>query len=223
MIAQKCADNDSRFRNAISRSFTNPESKQHCLQLVEYLRIYRVRILNTIDRVHCKLTLNKNLFMHTYVHLVSCCQSRYVAFSFIRAANLVDKFRHLNWLVDEANLWTEWGSVQQLARHSIIRETLFSFGAGVRYLTIHSVAVNSHPCQCTCQQHKSLFAQRSAINDDDNDLLCLLLYCGRKSALYELPRNPAISGRGGVLKESEEIIELLWKVCSLATLEVPHW
>ena len=74
----------------------------------------------------------------------------------------------------------------------------------------------SHPYQCHCNQHQSLLRQRFVIDQDDSDLLCLLLYCSKKPALYELYRNQAVGARHRNLKESDQVIELLWKVGNLA-------
>ncbi|KAH0830554.1 kinase-like domain-containing protein [Lanmaoa asiatica] len=160
MVKQRYTDSDSRLRGAISRSwFPNSETRRQCLDFVDHLRIHR------------------NLFMHTYVHLMSCCNSG-----------------HLRRLAENAHLWKRWGSIQQLTHHSLIKDELLSFWTG------HS-----------CHQHEFLFAQRFVISDDDNDFLCHLLYCGTKPELYKLPDKPAIHGHGYYLKESEQVIELLWQ------------
>ncbi|KAF8136343.1 kinase-like domain-containing protein [Boletus edulis] len=157
IIKKRCTDSDRKLRNAMSRTrFPTPEHGQECSAFVERLRLHR------------------NLFMHTYVHLVSCCRGRY-----------------LHQLVDEANRW-RWGSVQQLIHHSLIRERLLSFW-------------QEHPCH----EHRALRDQHFQIGDDDSDLLCLLLYCGKKEEMYELSNKPAI--RGHVLPEFEQVVELLWK------------
>ena len=124
-------------------------------------------------------------------------------------------------LVDNAKVWSRWNSVQQLTHHSFIKETLLGFCAKVRYPSFIQWVLNSHPSQYPCHQHNFLLAQPLVINDDDNDLLCHLLYCCRKQELYELPDKLVTSGHN--LKESEQVIELLWQVNDLAPLEVSHW
>ena len=88
-IKKKLADNDGKILEAVSRSwFPNPEAKAQCLYFVKHLRVHRVRIPNTIN-VRYRLTPDKNLFMHTYVHLVTCCRSEYVPFPFIQSRELI--------------------------------------------------------------------------------------------------------------------------------------
>ena len=41
-----------------------------------------------VPNVHYRLTFNKNLFMHSYVHLASCSRGRCVIFLFIRSKQL---------------------------------------------------------------------------------------------------------------------------------------
>ena len=108
--------------------------------------------------------------------------------------------------MQDANTWKEWDSVQQLARHSLIRNKLAGFW--------------EYPPQYPCHQHKFLFDQHLIVKDDENDLLSHLLYCGRKPELYKLSKNPVVGGHG--LTESEQVIELLWQVCDLVPLEVSH-
>lgn len=130
--------------------------------------------------------------------------------------------RHLHRLVDSANLWKRWGSVQQLSHHSLIRDKLLSFWVNVRYL-IHPWVFYLHLYQpCRQHEHESLRAQHFVIRDDESDLLCHLLYCGKKLELFELPNKPAIKGGAYDLKESEQVVELLWQVCNLASPDVSH-
>ncbi|KAF8559564.1 hypothetical protein OG21DRAFT_1430442 [Imleria badia] len=83
MIKQRYTDSDNKVRNAISRTrFPDPEAKQECLHFVSILRIHKVRILNILDVHNYRPTPTKHLFMHTYVHLVSCCNGRCVLFPF---------------------------------------------------------------------------------------------------------------------------------------------
>ncbi|KAG9318468.1 kinase-like domain-containing protein [Chiua virens] len=89
MIKNRYTAGDNKLRDALSRAPLGNEARQEFLRLVQHLRIH------------------KNLFMHTYVHLVSCCNGGY-----------------LHQLVDYANHWKEWNSVKQLARHSMIKSVL---------------------------------------------------------------------------------------------------
>ncbi|KAG9318467.1 kinase-like domain-containing protein [Chiua virens] len=159
MIKKRYTAGDERLRDALSRAPLDFEARQQFQGLLTHLRIH------------------KNLFMHTYVHLVSCCNGGY-----------------LHKLVNYANIWKEWDSVKQLARHSMIKSVLVDFW------------------DYTCPQHRSLFAQHFFIADDDNDLLCHLLYCCRKPELYELSDKSIVRwNHGPDFKESEQVIDLLWE------------
>lgn len=80
MIKERYSDSSRRILDAISCSgFQDPKSRQQCADFVRHIRIHRVRIRNTLTMCY-QLTPNKNLFMHTYLHLVSCCKNRYIVF-----------------------------------------------------------------------------------------------------------------------------------------------
>jgi hypothetical protein len=82
---------------------------------------------------------------------------------------------------------------------------------GCKISLIRSVVLDLPPPQY-CHQHKSLLDQNFVISEDDSDFLCLLLYCARKPQLHKLP-----GGHDYNLKESKQVIDLLWKVCDLAS------
>lgn len=66
-----------------SLSSLSPGRRQQCLACIQHLHVHKVRFPNVLDEVRDRLTLYKKRFIHTYVHLVLCCQCRCVAFSFV--------------------------------------------------------------------------------------------------------------------------------------------
>ena len=158
--------------------------------------------------------------MHTYLHLVSCCRSRCVVFHwhFIQSRQLTRKTQ-TSTAVGGPCQHLE-GMAQCAATHSpfLDQGKPPQLLGGCKISLIPPVVVSDSPPPQHCRQHKFLLDQNFVISEDDGDFLCLLLYCARKPQWYKQR-----GGQGYNLKESKQVIDLLWNVRDLPPLEVSHW